>query len=147
MVILRKLCSRTSKFERSEFLKSFHDFSTKNHLEPSWEPILRVPEQKFWKSAPLKFLFRKYSKKWTENHFFCRNIKILLHCIIIFIFGTVVAFCNANPWNRNFCKFLFRENHHFLHRNCFHTSLKKILRETWGTYPHVKFDGGFENRI
>ena len=92
MVILRKLCSRTSKFERSEFLKSFHDFSTKNHLEPSWEPILRVPEQKFWKSAPLKFLFRKYSKKWTENHFFCINIKILLYCIIISFFGTVVAF-------------------------------------------------------
>ena len=92
MVILRKLCSRTSNFERSEFFQSFNDFSKKNHLEPSWEPILRVPEQKFWKSAPLKFLFRKYSKKWTENHFFCRNIKILLHCIIIFIFGTVVAF-------------------------------------------------------
>ena len=92
MVILRKLCSRTSNFERSEFFQSFNDFSEKNHLEPSWEPILRVPEQKFWKSAPLKFLFRKYSKKWTENYFFGRNIKILLHCIIIFIFGTVVAF-------------------------------------------------------
>ena len=92
MVILRKLCSRTLNFERSEFFQSFNDFSEKNHLEPSWEPILRVPEQKFWKSAPLKFLFRKYSKKWTGNDFFCRNIKILLHCIIIFIFGTVVAF-------------------------------------------------------
>ena len=92
MMILRKLCPRTSKFERSEFLQSFHEFSQKNHLEPFWEPILRDPEQKFRKSAHLKFLFRKYSKKWTENDFFCRNIKILLYCIIIFIFGTVVAF-------------------------------------------------------
>ena len=91
-MILRKLCSRTSNFERSEFFQSFNDFSKKKHLEPSWEPILGDPEQKFWKSAPLKFLFRKYNKKWTENVFFCRNIKILLHCIIIFIFGTVVAF-------------------------------------------------------
>ena len=92
MVILRKLCSRTSKFERSEFFQSFNDFSKK---KTSWAILgtdLRVPEQKFWKSAPLKFLFRKYSKKWTENGVFCRNIKILLHCIIIFIFGTVVAF-------------------------------------------------------
>ena len=92
MVILRKLCSRTSKFERSEFFQSFHDFSQKKYLGPTWEPILRDPEQKFWKSTHLKFLFQKYSKIWSEKDFFCRNIKILIHCIIIFIFGTVAAF-------------------------------------------------------
>ena len=106
MVILRKLCSRTSKFERSEFFQSFHDFSEKNLLEPSWEPILRVPEQKFWKSTHMKFLFRKYSKNWTENVFFCRNIKILMHCIIIFIFGTIATFSTqilGTGISLNFC--------------------------------------------
>ena len=105
-MILRKLCSRTSKFERSEFFQSFHDFSQKNHLEPFWEPILRGPEQKFWKSAYLKFLFRKYSKNWTENDFFCRNIKILMYCIIVFIFGTVATFSTrilGTEFSINFC--------------------------------------------
>ena len=106
MIILRKLCSKTSKFERSEFFQSFHEFSQKNHLEPFWEPILRGPEQKFWKSAYLKFLFRKYSKNWTENDFFCRNIKILMYCIIVFIFGTVAAFSTriiGTDFSINFC--------------------------------------------
>ena len=106
MMILRKLCPRTSKFERSEFFQSFHEFSQKNHLEPFWEPILRDPEQKFRKSAHLKFLFRKYSKNWTENDFCCRNIKILMHCIIIFIFGTVAAFSTqilGTGISLNFC--------------------------------------------
>ena len=44
-------------------------------------------------------------------------------------------------------KFLFRENNTFLHSNSFHTSLQKTIRYIWGTYPHAKFDGGFENRI
>ena len=106
MVILRKLCSRTSKFERREFFQSFNDFSQKNHLEPFLEPILRGPEQKFWKSAYLKFLFRKYSKNWTENDFFCRNIKILTYCIIVFIFGTVATFSTrilGTEISINFC--------------------------------------------
>ena len=148
MMILRKLCPRTSKFERSEFFQSFHEFSQKNHLEPFWEPILRDPEQKFRKSAHLKFLFRKYSKNWTENVFFCRNIINnidALHYYFHFWYSSDIF--NANPWNRNFFKFLFRKNHHFLHTNCFHTSLKIKNHKYGGTYPHVKFDGGFENRI
>ena len=54
---------------------------------------------------------------------------------------------NANPWNRIFLKFLFRKNHHFLHRDCFYTSLSRFFLNIPGTYPLVKFCGGSENRI
>ena len=124
-MISRKLCPRTSKFERSEFFQSFNDFSKKNHLEPSWEPILRVPEQKFWKSAPLKFLFRKYSKKWTENHFFLQKHKNIVALHYYFHFWYSSGIFNANPWNRNFCKISVPQKSPFLHSNSFHTSLQK----------------------
>ena len=54
---------------------------------------------------------------------------------------------NANPRNRIFYKFLFREKSRFLHRNCFYTSLSRFFLNIPGTYPLVKFRGGFENRI
>ena len=128
-MILRKLCSRTSNFERSEFFQSFHDFSQKNHLEPFWEPILRGPEQKFWKSAYLKFLFRKYSKNWTENDFFCRNIKIFMYCIIVFIFGTVATFSTrilGTEFSINFCS---GKNHVFYIGIVFVRAFKKLYKK------------------
>ena len=73
-----------------------------------------------------------------------KNIYVLHYC---FHFWYSSDIFNANPWNINFYKFLFREKSRFLHRNCFYTSLYRIFMNIPGTYPLVKFYGGSENRI
>ena len=73
-----------------------------------------------------------------------KNIYVLHYC---FHFWYSSDIFNANPWNRNFYKFLFREKSRFLHRSCFYTSLSRFFLNIPGTYPLVKFRGGSENRI
>ena len=73
-----------------------------------------------------------------------KNIDVLHYC---FHFWYSSDIFNANPRNRIFYKFLFREKSRFLHRNCFLTSLSRFFLNIPGTNPLVKFRGGFENRI
>ena len=73
-----------------------------------------------------------------------KNIYVLHYCFHFWYSSNIF---NANPRNRNFHKFLFREKSRFLHRNCFYTSLYRIFMNIPGTYPLVKFCGGSENRI
>ena len=137
----RNFCSKDSRWKCRYCIKNennnamhqyFYVFAKKNILSSIFTIF---PEQKFQMSWFSKFLFRisqNWFPKWFKMIFLWKLMKTLKKLTPLKFWG---------PGTK------FSLNHHFLHRNCFHTSLKKILRETWGTYPHVKFDGGFENRI